>query len=298
MKIFTIISLTVLAFGLGAGAAADGVRAPEPAASPVVWCLDEVRALLARKSKQNCKGRIVGEDAAERLRENREQRIKRRIKGEKPLVSGRRLRGAGTGFFITRSGHVVTNHHVIAGCAAVSVTSAVGSAKVAEVIAVDKGTDLALLKAPFRPPGIAVFKTAGRLLPGDDLAVVGYPLLGRMTIKPIMVTGHVFVGDGPSAPGRFPVKMDIRRGNSGSPVMDGTGLVVGVISADLNTPKFYKKTGQLVLDVGIAIGLDAVVEFLRLHPVAFATGTYDKALTRDEMFARTKQFIARIGCWK
>jgi len=296
MRFFVLILLSVLMSVSTHPAAAQ--NAPVPGESTMVWCLDEARALVSRKAKHSCKGRIVGEDAANRAREQREQTIKRKLKGANPLFPGKRLGGTGTGFFITQSGHVVTNNHVIDGCAAVSVTSAVGSATAAEVIATDRNNDLALLQARFKPPGIAVFRSQSRLLPGDDLAVVGYPLLGRITIRPIMVTGHVFVGEGPTAPGRISLKMDIRRGNSGSPVMDFAGLVVGVISAELNTPDFYKKTGQLVRDVAIAIRRDAVTEFLGLHSVAFAVGTYDAVLTKDELFARSKQFIAQIGCWK
>lgn len=298
MRVFAIITLAVLVSVAADGAAADEVRSPQPAASSMVWCLDEVRALVTRTTRYNCKGRVVGEDKAEHVREQREELIKRKFKGEKPLFPGKRLSGSGTGFFITQSGHVVTNHHVVAGCAALSVTSAVGGATAAKLIAGDRAKDIALLQAPFKPPGIAVFKASGKLLPGDDVAVVGYPLLGRMTILPIMVTGHVYVGGGPARPGRFPIKIDIRRGNSGSPVMDDTGLVVGIISADLNTPNYYKSTGKILRDVGIAIRLDAIVEFLKLHPVAFAVGTYATALTKAEIFDRTKQFIARIGCWK
>ncbi len=280
---------------MGAEAAA---RQLGEAAAPLVWCHDEARALVSRRPAHRCSGRIVSEDAAREIEDARTRLIKRKLKGEKPLFPGRRLRGSGTGFFITAAGHVVTNQHVVATCEAVSVTPVGGAATAATVIAGDPASDLALLQARFTPPGIAVFREPGRLLPGDDVAVVGYPLHGRMVIRPFIVTGHVYAGDGPRLPRRFAIKIDIRRGNSGSPVMDRSGRVIGVISADLNTPKVYKTTGKIIRDIGIAIRLPAVLRFLRRHQIAFAVGVYDRTLSEAALFARAREFVAQIGCWK
>lgn len=280
------------------GMAAAAAHQLADAATALVWCHDEARALVSRKPAHRCRGRIIGEDAAREIEADRTRLIKRRFKGKKLLFPGRRLAGSGSGFFINLTGHVVTNQHVIATCKAVSVTPVGGAATAATVIAGDPASDLALLQAPVTPPGIAVFRDKGHPLPGDDVAVVGYPLRVRMVIRPFIVTGHVYVGDGPRSATRFAIKIDIRRGNSGSPVMDRSGRVIGVVSADVNTPKVYKKTGKIIRDVGIAIRLPAVLRFLRRHQVAFAVGVYDRTLSEAALFAHARQFVAQIGCWK
>lgn len=292
--------LPVLGFIAIVASGAAGAEARQLAQTPpdMIWCHDERISLLTRKWARDCKHRVVDDETAERIRAERVRRIKRKLKGQDPLVPGRRLSGSGSGFFVNTAGYLLTNHHVIAKCHTVSVTPAAGSAMVATVIASDKAADLALLQAPFAPPGIAVFREARSPLPGDGVAVVGYPLHLKIRIKPFMATGHVYVGDARRRSDRFSLKIDIRKGNSGSPVIDESGLVIGVVTADLNTPRLYKETGKLIRNVGIAVGLPPVIGFLRRHQVVFAVGSYGKTLSDADLFARARAYVARISCWK
>jgi S1-C subfamily serine protease len=226
------------------------------------------------------------------------RRIQGRLRGGNPLVPGRRLKGTGTGFFISASGQVVTNHHVIDNCAAVSVTPAGGKAGVAQVLASDQALDLAWLRAPITPPGFARFRKPARLLPGEDVAVVGYPLHGRVAIKPIFVTGHIYVGNGPRPKGRFAIKIDIRRGNSGGPVLDRSGRVVGVVVAKINTPGLYAATGKVVRDLGFGIPEPVVLGFLRSHGAAVTMAAKGGELGDTDLFDLAHKFIAQIGCWR
>lgn len=264
----------------------------------LLWCHDAERSVVTRKSAFDCKGDIVNDDAARRIRERREDIIRRRMREKPPLVPGKRPGGGGTGFFVSAAGHVITNHHVIRTCAAVSVTASGGSAVVARVVASDPGNDLALLLAPLNVPAAAWFRAPLRLLPGDDVSVVGFPLLGRVVIRPVMVTGHVYAGRATRTPNRIALKIDIRKGNSGSPVLDRSGYVVGVISGDVNTPGVFAATGRMVRDVGIAIRQAPILQLLRRNAVPFVARTSGVTITNAELFRRARQFVARIRCWK
>jgi serine protease Do len=68
--------------------------------------------------------------------------------------------------------------------------------------------------------------------------------------------------------GRFAIDADIRRGNSGGPVIDDRGYVVGVVSAKVNTPAMFQRTGQVMRDIGLIIRQDRALRFLERFNVA------------------------------
>ena len=123
------------------------------------------------------------------------------------------------------------------------------------------------------PHSVAVFRDSPGRIGGGDILVIGFPLHGRIAIQPIFTRGRAldaWTGDS-SRTGRFRIKADIRRGNSGGPVLDVNGLVIGVLTAKINTPKMFKKTGRFMRNVGIAISRRIVLEFLKRHGVDYRT---------------------------
>ena len=191
------VAAVIAAMGWGAPAAGAEPRLAQ-AATEMMWCFDPARALVRRKPARDCRGRIITEEAARRIRLERVRRIQGRLRGKTALVPGKRLNGTGTGFFISASGQVVTNHHVIDNCDAVSVTPAGGKAGVAEVLTSDQARDLAWLRAPVTPPGFARFRKPVRVLPGEDVAVVGYPLHGGSPSNPFSSPATSMSGTAPA----------------------------------------------------------------------------------------------------
>jgi len=292
--------LLAAAPGVMAGASA----APAPSwrvaqeTSPLVWCYDAARSLVSRKPAWQCAGKVVDDDEARRIQSSRARIIQHKLQPGAPLFPGKRLAGTGTGFFVSGKGHALTNDHVAGQCAAVSVTPAGGAPIAASVIATDRPHDLALLQAPFAPPSVAAFRAPLRLEPMEPVMVVGYPLLQLVAIRPISVSGHVY-GDGPiTLSDRFPLSIDIRHGNSGSPVMDGAGRVIGIISAKADTPKIYARTKQVVRDLGVAIGEAAILDLLRNNGVAPTTADAGPAMDEKALFAHGTALVAQIGCWR
>jgi len=134
---------------------------------------------------------------------------------------------SGTGFFVSRSGHIITNHHVVEECKAVKV-SFKGKEVKASVLAVDRHNDLAILKTALNPN--KVFPVSGEdaaLL--EDIVIAGFPLGKKISasIKTSKgsVTSLAGVGDNYS---RFQTDAALNQGNSGGPIMDQKGNVVGV----------------------------------------------------------------------
>jgi S1-C subfamily serine protease len=172
----------------------------------------------------------------------------------------------GSGFFVS-STHAVTNAHVVAGSEATSVTLG-GQNFEAIVVAFDSGADLALLHVPGAgAPALALAETSPTR--GATGVAIGFPGGGPLTVTPAGVTAsHDVVGPniyGEGAQGRNVVELraEVRRGNSGGPLVVEPGIVGGVIFG----------ASRINPQVGYAIGSDEAVE--RLSPFIGATSAVD-----------------------
>jgi len=152
---------------------------------------------------------------------------------------------SGTGFFVSKSGHIISNHHVIEGCDTTKLTFK-GKEVVADVLAVDKMNDLAILKANLVPDKVYPVATedAGLL---EDIIIAGYPL-GKKVSAAIKtskgsVTALAGYGDNYS---EFQTDAALNQGNSGGPIMNQKGNVIGVAVAN-----YGKKAGVESFNFGI-----------------------------------------------
>jgi len=251
-----------IAAGMIAALAMPGAAAD---AGGVVWCHDAARDLVIQRPANACLGRIVDENEADRIRERRRARIHRGLGGMSTAVPRGRISSSGAGFFIASDGTLVTNAHVVAYCPTVIVEAAGNATGPARLLGVDTDNDLALLRTDVVPKAIADFALPRDLAVGEPESVVGFPLHGRVAIKPILVTGQVLVRAKRAGTSRFRLRADVRRGNSGGPVLDGRGQVIGVMAAKVHTPRTFQATGRLVRDVGVAITYRTVFGFLESH---------------------------------
>jgi S1-C subfamily serine protease len=287
-----------LAAQVGAPSVARAV--PLQQAAEYVNCHDDVRDIVTLKPLFECDGKIVTDAEVETIRARRVHRVRSHLKAPEQAVPDKTLKATGTGFFVNPRGAIVTNHHVVASCMTVTATGGDGVLATAEVVAVDEGEDLALLKIARNGTAWASFRQGSPPRSGSRIAVIGFPLHGRVTIRPIFASGQMVQDPAMfrTVPGRFPLRADVRRGNSGGPVIDDSGLVVGVVTAKVNTPEVFERTGQLVRDIGLAIDVATVRDFLKRNETEFNEVPPQRALVDDALFARAQTYVARIGCWQ
>ncbi len=139
---------------------------------------------------------------------------------------------SGTGFFVSNNGHIITNDHVIVGCRNVTITKN-GKYVEVDVLAYDEKNDLAILKANLRPKKFyKISKKDPQLM--DDVVIAGYPLGNKVSTSIKTTKGSVTslsgVGNNFS---EFQTDAALNKGNSGGPIIDKGGNVIGVAVAKI-----------------------------------------------------------------
>jgi S1-C subfamily serine protease len=160
---------------------------------------------------------------------------------DRPLLNELRVRaasvysGSGTGFVVSQGGYLLTNHHVIRGPGRIVVRVHPAKEPIeATVIAQDEQRDMALIRLktsaepPLRPLHL---REANPLHRGDAVAALGYPLGDFMGSSLKITTGVISATEDTGTDGLLMLDAKVNPGNSGGPLCDQAGNVVGMISA-------------------------------------------------------------------
>jgi len=255
--------------------------------------------VVTRLPASQCGGRVISGEEAASLAANRTRRIRSQIAGANRGRPGEKvdIRTAGSGFFINLQGQVLTGFHVVAHCSALTVSTVRGGRVRAQVVASDYGSDLAVIQTKAKPERFARFNPAPERNRGVAASVVGYPALGAATIVPsrtaVEARPNQVIGDGTE----FIVEGRIRAGHSGSPVLDETGRVIGLIRSKVDEVTTFRETGQFVDDVAQAVNNETIFSFLQPQHISYTTEARGRVLSDDEILDRASVFAARIECW-
>jgi S1-C subfamily serine protease len=149
------------------------------------------------------------------------------------------LGGLGAGVIVNEDGAILTARHVIAGASEVEVTFADGTEATAQVASEDPENDIAVLMAD-RPPEVivpAVLGSSSALHVGDEAFAVGHPLglTGSLSAGVISGLGRAIpIGNGQTLRGLIQFDAAVNRGNSGGPLLNRDGQVIGIVTALAN----------------------------------------------------------------
>ena len=212
-------------------------------------------------------------------------------------AGGPRLYATGSGFYVTTTGHVLTNNHVVADCSEVKITEADHSTP-AKVVATDPNLDLALVQLPHAVPTAVVFReNAPRL--GESVVVMGFPLSGLLTSDAVVTTGIVSALAGMrDDQHKLQISAPVQPGNSGGPLLDPAGHLLGVVVSKLDGLRMASLTGAIPENVNFAIKGEEARSFLRAHGVGVVTAPSGKDLTTDVIAEQGLRYTVRLECWK
>lgn len=182
----------------------------------------------------------------------------------------------GTAFVVGAGGWLVTCAHVVGEQKTATVTLD-GKRGPADVVAADAKADLALLRLrePL-PPGTPVLRFRAAEAPpklGEDVATLGFPLSRILGNSVRMTRGLLSATTGLRDDAKqVQVSAQIQPGNSGGPLLDAKGNVVGVVASTINPGAVAQATGgSLPQNVNFAIKNGPVLDFLRSADAKFAS---------------------------
>ena len=166
------------------------------------------------------------------------------------------LPAAGSGFIVSANGYIVTNDHVIENASRISVMLYDGTVFPASIIGRYRAGDLAVLKIDAENLPFLTFGDSDGLMVGEQVAAIGNPL-GELANS--MTVGHISGLDREITIGRITLNMiqtdaSVNRGNSGGPLMNLRGQVIGVVTA--------RADGATVEGLGFAIPSNIAAEIV------------------------------------
>ncbi len=199
--------------------------------------------------------------------------------------------GSGTGFFVTHHGQIVTNAHVVERCRGISVTTLKGETMTATVVGLDKSNDLALPGTGTARQAVAALRGGRAVRQGEAVVAYGFPLSGALSSGGVSTSGSISALQGLGDDSRYmQISVPVQPGNSGGPLLDMTGAVVGVVSARLGG-----RAGQGAQNVNFAIKTEVVKTFLASQGVTPATAGGPE-LSVPDIADRARAFTVFIEC--
>ena len=220
----------------------------------------------------------------------------KKSKPEKKLQPGEIYSVAsGTGFFINSSGNIISNNHVIDACNTVKVHYD-GVATPVTILAIDRANDLSLMKSKVRPKDYFSVSAADASLL-DEIYVAGYPF-GKMVSSSVKVTKGVVsaltgMGDNYS---NIQIDAALQPGNSGGPIINNRGNVVGVAVAKLDYKAIIKDFGAIPEGTNFGIKSSTVRQFISANNVSSSSGGY-REISTQEIGKKIEQATVYLDCW-
>jgi len=203
--------------------------------------------------------------------------------------------GSGTAFFISDEGHMITNHHVVNYCNITKVKY-FGKTVTAKILAYDRVNDLALLETDIIPKDkFDISNRDPKLL--DDIYVAGYPF-GKAVSSSVKVTKGVVSALAGSQDNYALVQIDaaIQPGNSGGPIVNTSGDVVGVAVAKLDFKDAMESYGVIPENTNFGIKSSILKNFTSANSIKNSEEEPKKVST-EVLGEKIQNATAYVGCW-
>ena len=180
--------------------------------------------------------------------------------GLKPIEET--LPSTGSGFIVSSDGYIITNYHVVKGAKIITVSGIDGNYTVkydAILKAYDSEKDIALLKIKSNDYAIAYTIAEKEKEVGENIFVLGYPMISLMGSEIKLTDGLISSASGfMNDKLYYQISSPIQPGNSGCPLFDSEGNVIGLVTSKLTNGE----------NVGYALKSKVIIQFLSAHGVS------------------------------
>jgi S1-C subfamily serine protease len=230
----------------------------------------------------------------------REQRRKPSLPAPPPegeSQTAARAPTSGTAFFVTGDGKLLTNHHVVAGAQRIEVALNEEEIVEARLLHDDPINDLAILevdavRAPLR------LRPEHGLGKGDEVFTLGFPVPSLQGLEAKATFGHVNALSGIAGDERYvQIDVPIQPGNSGGPLFNQRGEVVGVVTATLDPRQTVTTAGYIPQNVNYALKAEVAYAMLRENLPSAPPPTRARRGTTpiiQELVARAEESVVRV----
>jgi len=205
--------------------------------------------------------------------------------------------GHGSGFIVGKGKYVITNFHVVEGAKKIAVRNGIGKVSNAKVVAISKEYDLAILE--LNKPYPKKFAIDGKefISPkaGDDVISIGYPGIGMTYEQPTITQGIISKVFNDKV-GMFLTTVAINSGNSGGPIFNLNGKLVGVSVAMIDKKKYLDETGIIPTDMGIGIKSDMIKEVFKFNKTTPVNNVkFDKSTLYQKMLPSIVIVVVKLN---
>ncbi|SDA14226.1 trypsin-like peptidase domain-containing protein [Sphingomonas sp. NFR15] len=201
---------------------------------------------------------------------------------------------SGSGVAVERH-HILTNAHVVEDARVVTVQAG-GRPLAADTVFADRRNDLALLRVEAPVAGIAQFRSEVGLHLGEDVVALGFPLQGLLGTGPQASAGNIAaltgIGNDSSL---FQFTAPIASGNSGGPILDMAGHLIGLVCSSLNLDR-VRQTGASAENINFGIKGAMILSFLDSFGIEPQMAHGNAVIGRAAVVRQARDMIARVTC--
>ena len=207
------------------------------------------------------------------------------------------LTSTGSGFFINKYGDLITNYHVIDGCDVVKVRHN-NEIYNSSVVVFDSKNDLAVVSTELDASVFSTLSPQQYPSLGEEVTVLGYPLNSMLGSSLKLTTGilssHTGIRGDSSV---YQISAPIQSGNSGGPVYDEAGEVLGVAVSTLDPLVMAKHTGSLPQNVNYAVKSTVLSNFLKANNIRFTIGSGENKQNPKQINKGNAESVVSILCY-
>lgn len=178
-------------------------------------------------------------------------------------------------------------------------TTGAGEQRTASLAVADPQSDLALLWSKGRFSSVASFRVGRPVRVGEEIVALGFPLHGLLASGVNVSTGTVSALAGlANNSTQLQISAPVQPGNSGGPLLDLNGAVVGIVVSKLDAIKMAKAIGDIPQNVNFAIKADVARLFLEAQGVSVQSAQTGPPRKKEDVAAAGREFTVLVECLK